>query len=110
MRLNPVVRDALAHIVDTMNRDELGAGICIEKAGLFIALAEFTRRQVEPSLAMRALTDAGMLAQPDGTAATVARHIDGEPTRGLLLASRFITGFNAGHAALTVNNSGPPAC
>ncbi|HCY63227.1 MAG TPA: relaxase [Oxalobacteraceae bacterium] len=110
MRLNPVVRDALARIVDTMNRDEPGAGIRMEEAGLFIALAEFTRRQLEPSLALRALTDAGMLAQPDGNAATVARHIDGEPTRGLLLASRFITGFNAGHAALTVNNSGPPAC
>lgn len=110
MRLNPVVRDALTRIVDAMNRDEPCTGIRMEEAGLFIAFAEFTKRQLEPTLALRALTDAGMLAQPDGAAATVARHLDGEPTRGLLLASRFITGFNAGHATLTANDSGPPAC
>ncbi|RJG00580.1 MobH family relaxase [Noviherbaspirillum sedimenti] len=110
MRLNPVVRDALAEIVDAMNRDEPGAGICMEEAGLFIALAEFTKRQLEPTLALRALTDAGMLAQPDGTTATVARDIDGKPTRGLLLAFRFVKGFHTGHAAPTANDVGTPAC
>jgi len=110
MRLNPVVRDALAEIVDAINRDEPGAVIRMEEAGLFIALTEFTRRQLEPTLALRALTDAGMLAQPDSTAATVARHIDGETTRGLLLASRFMTGFAAGNKAPTANDVETPAC
>lgn len=99
MRLNPVVRDALADIVDAMNRDEPGNATRLEQAGLFIALSEFTQRQLEPSLVLRALADAGMLAQQDGGAATVACVIDGEQTQGLLLASRCI-----------VNDRGLPPC
>lgn len=105
MRLNPVVRNALADIVESMNHDGRNTGIHLEETGLFIAFTAFTQHQLEPSLALRALTDAGMLAQPDG-AATVTRDIAGEPLRGVLLAARFIAGF----AAPPADDRGLPPC
>lgn len=95
MRLNPVVRDALDHIVDTLNGDASEIAACTVASGLFIPLAEFERRKVEPSLALRALLEVKMLVQPAGAAShTMARDFGGEQKVGLLLHPRFVAGLD----------------
>ena len=96
MRLNPAVRDALAQIVDTLNRDGSDVAACTVASGLFIPLAEFKRRKIEPSLALRALTEVKMLVQAAGTKSqTLARDFGGEQKVGLVLSPHFVAGLEA---------------
>jgi conjugal transfer pilus assembly protein TraI len=96
MRLNPAVRDALAQIVDTLNRDGSDVAACTVASGLFIPLAEFERRKIEPSLALRALTEVKMLVQAAGTKSqTLARDFGGEQKVGLVLSPHFVAGLEA---------------
>ncbi len=96
MRLNPAVRDALAQIVDTLNRDGSDVAACTVASGLFIPLAEFERRKIEPSLALRALTEVKMLVQPaDTKSQTLARDFGGEQKVGLVLSPHFVAGLEA---------------
>lgn len=97
MRLNPAVRDALAPIVDTLNSDGTDIAACTVPSGLFIPLAEFERRGIEPSLALRALAEVRMLVQPAGSVShTVTRDFGGEQKMGLLLHPRFVAGLDPG--------------
>ncbi|MCU6435327.1 TraI domain-containing protein [Undibacterium sp. Jales W-56] len=107
MRLNPAVRDALAQIVDTLNRDGAVAAARTVSAGLFIPLAEFEGRRIEPSLALRALADVGMLVHSHGTngssSQTDVLDFGDDKKLGLVLHPRFIAGldpadFDAGNA------------
>lgn len=96
MRLNPAVRDALTQIVDTLNRDGSDVAACTVASGLFIPLAEFERRKIEPSLALRALTEVKMLVQAAGTKSqTLARDFGGEQKVGLVLSPHFVAGLEA---------------
>jgi len=101
MRLNPTVRDALAQIVDTLNGDAAAAAACIVSSGLFIPLAEFADRKIEPSLALRALAEVKMLARPKvskgGQSQTEVLDFGGEKKLGLLLHPRFIEGLAPGN-------------
>ena len=98
LRLNPAVRDALAQIVETLNADGAQVAACTVSAGVFIPLAEFERRTIDPSLALRALADVSMLVQPAGTAArTVSREFGGEHKVGLVLSPRFVAGLDGDH-------------
>lgn len=96
MRLHPAVRDALAQIVDTLNREGSEVAACTVASGLFIPLAEFERRKIEPSLALRALTEVKMLVQAAGTQSqTLARDFGGEQKLGLVLSPHFVAGLEA---------------
>ena len=98
MRLNPAVRDALAQIVDTLSRDGSDVAACTVASGLFIPLAEFERRKIEPSLALRALAEVKMLVQAAGTQSqTLARDFGGEQKVGLVLSPHFVAGLEADH-------------
>jgi conjugal transfer pilus assembly protein TraI len=98
LRLNPVVRDALTQIVETLNVDGPQVAACTVSAGVFIPLSEFERRNIDPSLALRALADVSMLVQPAGTAArTVSREFGGEHKVGLVLSPRFVAGLDGDH-------------
>ncbi len=100
MRLNPAVRRALAHIIDTLNHDPADAAAHMSASGLFIPLEEFERRHIEPSLALRALAEVKMLATQEGADDTQThtgmRDVGGQQTLGLLLHPRFIAGFDPG--------------
>ena len=61
LRLDAPLRAALGDVVDSFNRDGADVACCSTPTGLFIPLAEFERRAIEPALAMRALADASML-------------------------------------------------
>ena len=96
MRLHPAVRDALAQIVDTLNHAACDAAACAVSSGLFIPLAEFERRKIEPSLALRALADVKMLVQPEDSrhspSHTHIHNFGAEKKVGLLLDCRYIAG------------------
>ncbi|MDB5924569.1 MAG: relaxase, partial [Betaproteobacteria bacterium] len=64
--------------------------------GVFIPLIEFERRKIEPSLALRALSELNMLARAPGvTSRTAARDFGGEQKVGLVLSPHFVAGLDA---------------
>lgn len=94
MRLAPHVRAALVDIVDALNTGSAAPMAAATPAGLFVALAEFERRHVEPSLALRALREARMLAGGgDGPAPTSTWVFGGEACLGLTIAPPFVSGM-----------------
>ena len=95
MRLNPVVRDALAAVVRTLNDNAGPVQGCTIAHGLFVPLSEFERRGLQPSTALRALADVGMLvpSQPQGPP-THSRDFNGAPTVGIVVDPRFIAGLD----------------
>ena len=101
MRLNPVVRDALAEAVRTLNDGMVPPTVCTVAQGVFVPLEEFGRRGVQPSLAMRALTEANMLVKPNRNGPpTLSREFNGNPTVGIVLDPHCVSGLDlAGFAA-----------
>ena len=95
MRLNPVVRDALAEAIRTLNDGMGPPAVCTIAQGVFVPLAEFERRGIQPSLAMRALAETRMLVRPtrDGPP-TLSRDFNGHPTGGLVLDARCVRGLD----------------
>ncbi|MCB1888962.1 MAG: TraI domain-containing protein, partial [Rhodocyclaceae bacterium] len=95
MRLNPVVRDALAEAIRTLNDGMGPPAVCTIAQGVFVPLAEFERRGIQPSLAMRALAETRMLVRPtrDGPP-TLSRDFNGHPTVGLVLDPRCVRGLD----------------
>lgn len=109
MRLNPVVRDAMIQIVDSLNQDGSDTAACTVSSGVFVPLAEFERRNIEPSLALRALIEVKMLVQPAGTQShTMTRDFGGEQKVGLLLNPRFVAGLDPGN--FDVPDAGDTTC
>lgn len=95
MRLNPAVRDALAAVVETLNHGAAPAQSCTVAHGFFVPLSEFERRGLQPSMALRALADVGMLVPTSsGGPPTVTRDFNGTPTVGVVVDVRFIAGFD----------------
>ncbi|MDO8770602.1 MAG: MobH family relaxase [Burkholderiaceae bacterium] len=101
MRLNPAVRDALAAVVHTLNDGAGPAQGCTVTHGLFVPLNEFERRGLQPSMALRALADVGMLVptSSDGPPTNTC-DFNGTPTVGIVLDPRFIAGFEPDGFAL----------
>ena len=101
MRLNPVVRDALADAVHTLNNGKGPPTVCTVAQGMFVPLEEFGRRGVQPSLAMRALTEANMLVKRNRNGPpTLSREFNGKLTVGIVLDPRCVSGLDlAGFAA-----------
>jgi conjugal transfer pilus assembly protein TraI len=97
MRLNPVVRDALASIVTTLNAGSGPAQCCAISEGLFVPLDQFERRSVPAAVALRALGEVRLLVsegQPTKRPATLSRDFNGTPTTGLVVDPRAIEGFD----------------
>lgn len=95
MRLNPVVRDAVATVIHTLNSDAGPMQCCTVANGVFVPLVEFERRGLQPSMALRALADVRMLARPEaGASPTSSREFNGAPTLGLVLDPRFVAGLD----------------
>lgn len=95
LRLDASLRTALGHIVDTLNRDVAEAACTPTPTGLFVPLAEFERRGVEPALAIRALADASMLVSSSSSKTKpVTREFDGVAKAGIIILRRFIEGLD----------------
>lgn len=94
LRLNPAVRDALTEVIHSFSQGEGPAQCCTVALGLFVPLAAFERRGLQPSLVLRALADVRMLARSGGQGPpTVSRDFNGAPTVGLILDPRFVDGL-----------------
>jgi conjugal transfer pilus assembly protein TraI len=98
-------------VVDSFNRDDKDAGCCVTATGLFIPLAEFERRAIEPALAMRALADASMLVSSSSSSKTkpVTQYFGGEAMSGLIIHPRFIAGFEHADFEDTLSDEGANA-
>lgn len=95
LRLNPVVRNALAAIVDTLSGPADAAAARMIANGLFVPLREWERRGVQPASAVRALEDVQLLVRTDHRSpATVSRDFGGEQVVGLILLPRCVDGFD----------------
>jgi conjugal transfer pilus assembly protein TraI len=95
LRLNPPVRNALAEAVATLNGTAGGSDVCTVAEGIFVPLAEFQRRGIQPSIAIRALEETGMLRRASaGDPPTVLRQIRDESVIGLILAPRYVEGLD----------------
>lgn len=95
MRLNPAVRDALTKTIDTLNQAMGPATVCTIAEGVFVPLEEFTRSGVQPSLAMRALSETAMLVKPNqDDPPTLSREFHGKTTVGIVLDPRFVSGLD----------------
>jgi conjugal transfer pilus assembly protein TraI len=101
LRLNPAVRDALAAVVQTLNGPGASAAACAVSNGLFIPLRELERRSIQPTLAMRALSDVRMLVHQDRSRPpTVSHDFGGDMTVGLVIDPRCVDGFDLAAFAL----------
>src|SRR6218665_1198888 len=101
MRLASRVRAALAEVVAGLNgkgEPPLARGT---RGGLLGAPAGFGGRHTEPSAALRALSEARMLASgSDAKAPASSQTIRGQRCLALTLAPKFLAGVPAGTAAL----------
>lgn len=95
MRLNPAVRNALAEIVATLNDSASSSDICTVAEGIFVPLADFERRGIQPSIAIRALDDTRMIRRPQpGGPPTVSRQIRDATVVGVILAPAHVEGLD----------------
>jgi conjugal transfer pilus assembly protein TraI len=95
MRLNPAVRKALTDIVATLSGDLSASDTCTVPEGIFVPLAEFERRGVQPGTAIRALDDARMIRRPQSSGPpTVSREIHDATVVGVILAPAHVEGLD----------------
>jgi conjugal transfer pilus assembly protein TraI len=91
LRLSPQLCAVITDIVQALDAGDTHVCAGATSEGLFIALAEFERRHIEPSHALRGLSDARMLARgPREPASTVTRAVRDQDHLGLLVAPRFL--------------------
>ncbi len=95
MRLNPAVRNALAEIVATLNDSASSSDVCTVAEGIFVPLADFQRRGIQPGIAIRALDDTHMIRRPQpGGPPTVSRQIRDDTVVGVILAPAHVEGLD----------------
>ena len=95
MRLNPAVRQALVEAVETLNDPPATTSVFTLREGIFIPLAEFERRGVQATVALRALADADMLYSPRKNGPpTATRDVQGVATVGIVLLPRHVDGLD----------------
>jgi hypothetical protein len=95
-RLHPAVREALRQIIDSLDSPTLAPAATVIEAGVFVPLHEIARHQVDPVLAVRALSDAGMLACDPAhpQSRTRLRNVDRQPVLGIVLAPGCVGGWD----------------
>lgn len=95
MRMNPAVRQALQEAIDTLNDPPATAPVFTVSEGIFVPLAEFERRGVQPAVALRALADVSMLSKATRTGPpTTSRDVRGVPTVGVVIPATHVDGLD----------------
>jgi conjugal transfer pilus assembly protein TraI len=95
LRLNPVVRDALAAAVASMNGDSRTADAITVSAGVFVPIEVFKRQHIDIPVVQRSLTETGMLAQCGNARAGTAQHdMGGKREPGLVIRAEFVEGLD----------------
>lgn len=97
LRLNPAVRAALESVVDSLNGPGAEAAACALPTGLFVPLHEFVRRGIQPAMAVRALSDVGLLVHNDRSRPPIVScQFRGTDAAGIVLDPRYVEGFDLG--------------
>lgn len=95
MRLNPAVRQALLEVVEALNDPPATSAVFTVREGVFVPLAEFERRGVQPAVALRSLVDVGMLHKPArAVPPTTSREVRGVPTIGVVIPAAHVDGLD----------------
>lgn len=115
LRLNPAVSAALAQMAADHAAGDGSSGLCVDEDSVFIPLDRFQRLGVQPTLALRALRDARLLAvRPGQTTDSCTRQVAGTPTLGVRLALAHFKGLRPAPVAAGVTadtatpERGPP--
>jgi conjugal transfer pilus assembly protein TraI len=97
-RLNPAVRAALQQILATLDSPSQPLAAFVIDLGVFVPLHEFERRSVDPALAVRALSDAHLLASDPShpQSKTFSRNFHDQPMLGIVLAPHCVVGLDEG--------------
>ena len=93
-RLSPPVRQALTDIVATLNGPGSAAACRSISAGLFVPLRSFEARSIDPSVAVRALKSAQMLAATADGSWTRRAEFDHAQLPGVVVKICFVDGFD----------------
>lgn len=95
MRLDTSVRRVVANLIDGLNDPPASAAVFTVADGVFMPLAELERCGVQPTVAMRALADAGMLIKPTRAGPPAfAREVRGASMVGVVLNPGFVLGLD----------------
>jgi conjugal transfer pilus assembly protein TraI len=95
MRLNTSVRQAAANLIDGLNDPPATAVVFTVAEGVFMPLAELERCGVQPTVAMRALADAGMLIKPTRAGPpTFSHEVRGTSVVGVVVDPSFVLGLD----------------
>jgi hypothetical protein len=95
-RLHPAVREALRQIIASLDSPTPAPAATVTEAGVFVPLHEIARHQVDPVLAVRALSEAGMLAceAAHPQSRTCLRNIGQQLVLGIVLAPGCVGGLD----------------
>ncbi|MBK6789108.1 MAG: TraI domain-containing protein [Betaproteobacteria bacterium] len=103
LRLNPMVRDALAAAIASMNGDSRAADAITVSAGVFVPLEVFKRRHIDIPVALRSLAETGMTATcGTARAGTVQHDMGGKPEHGFVIRADFVEGLDPSDFAPSV--------
>jgi conjugal transfer pilus assembly protein TraI len=103
LRLNPMVRDALAAAIASMNGDSRAADAITVSAGVFVPLEVFKRRHIDIPVVLRSLTETGMTATcGSARAGTVQHDMGGKAEHGFVIRADFVEGLDPSDFAPSV--------
>lgn len=95
LRLNPMVRDALAAAIASMNGDSRTADAITVSAGVFVPLEVFKRRHVDIPVVLRSLTETGMAAVGGNARSGAVQHdMGGKQELGFVIRADFVEGLD----------------
>jgi conjugal transfer pilus assembly protein TraI len=95
LRLNPLVRDALAAAIASMNGDSRAADAITVSAGVFVPLEVFKRRHIDIPVVLRSLTETGMAATCGTVRAAPVQHdMGGRQEPGFVIRADFVEGLD----------------
>ena len=98
LRLNPMVRDALAAAIGSMNGDAKSADAITIASGLFVPLAHFKRHRVDIPAALRSLAETGMAVPgTDSRTGTFHHDLGDKSELGIVIKAEFIGGLDPNH-------------
>jgi conjugal transfer pilus assembly protein TraI len=95
LRLNPMVRDALAAAIASMNGDARAADAMTVSSGVFVPLDHFKRRHIDIPVVLRSLAETGMtIAGRNSRAGTVQHEMRGQSELGCVIKPGFVEGLD----------------
>lgn len=94
MRLHPALVKPLADIIHTLNLPAAQMACSTTSTGIFIPLSELSRRQIDMQIAIRSMTELGMLVRQGNTRTATDWPFRGKTVPGVVLKPVFVNGLH----------------